>query len=103
MTTLGTYLQKKRDKAGLSQRAVAARIGVSQPTYALWEVDVHRPPIRHLRALAEVYGMSTREFSAACELASARPKDRTTTRRSKRARKPRAGRKPERERSTVEA
>lgn len=32
-----------RSRLGVTQRVFAARLGVSQPTVALWEVGVHEP------------------------------------------------------------
>jgi transcriptional regulator with XRE-family HTH domain len=35
----GERVRAAREVAGLSQRDVAAQLGISQPSYALWEIN----------------------------------------------------------------
>lgn len=41
--TIGARIRQARKELGLSQGDLAARLGVSQPTVANWESDVHNP------------------------------------------------------------
>ena len=45
-----------REKAGLSQRELAAAIGVSQPAVAQWEIGAAQPTLDNLRKAAEILG-----------------------------------------------
>lgn len=48
-------LRAARERAGLSQREVAQRIGGSQPMVSLWEGGRYEPSLTVLRQLAAVY------------------------------------------------
>ena len=53
-----------REAAGLSQRQVAAHLGIAQSSYANWErFDVALKP-HQLVALAEIFGVSVEELIA---------------------------------------
>jgi transcriptional regulator with XRE-family HTH domain len=53
----GTYLQEYRDKAKLTLRQAADRMGVSQTTIHKWEHEQNSPSVRDLIRLATVYGV----------------------------------------------
>ena len=53
--TAATPLRRMRHRCGLSQSAVAARIGVSRHLVGSWERGA-RPPLAAVRRLASVYG-----------------------------------------------
>lgn len=55
-SSLGLELRARRKAAGLTQEAVADRVGVSRPTLTQWESDKHRPKPEHLDRLDELYG-----------------------------------------------
>lgn len=46
-----------RAQHGLSQTALARRIGVSQPVVARWELGEHEPSVSTLRKLSRTLGM----------------------------------------------
>jgi transcriptional regulator with XRE-family HTH domain len=48
---------RRRAELGLSQTALARRLGVSQPTVARWESGEHVPEITTLVRLAETLGL----------------------------------------------
>lgn len=52
-----TPLRRLRVRAGLSQQAVATRIGYSRHSLGRWESGA-RPPLHAVRLLADVYGVS---------------------------------------------
>ena len=56
--TIGTRIRAARKAVGLNQGALAARLGVSQPTVANWEADVHNPRQMMLRKLADALDVS---------------------------------------------
>lgn len=45
-----------REKAGLSQAAVADALGIRQSTVAMWETGANIPRAEKLPALAKLYG-----------------------------------------------
>ena len=47
-----------REPAGLSQRELGERIGVSGPAVAMWESGENRPSLTNLEKLADVLGVS---------------------------------------------
>ena len=49
-----------RKKAGMSQEALAARIGVSRQAVSKWETGEAEPELGKLRLLAEAFGAGTR-------------------------------------------
>lgn len=53
---LAAKLRAERARSGLTQRAVAARIGASQSLLCLWELGRAEPSLTALRQLAAVYG-----------------------------------------------
>lgn len=55
--TLGDRLRRIRRDAGLDQRAMASRLGVSNVRYANWESDYNRP-----RDLLDITARVEREF-----------------------------------------
>lgn len=56
--TLGQNIQAARKAAGLSQEALAARVGVSRQALGKWEKDTALPGLDNLQALAEALGVS---------------------------------------------
>jgi|SRR5208283_1163845 len=56
------YLQEWREKAGLTLRSVADRMGVSQTTIHKWEQNQNSPSVRDLFRLAKVYGIPVPSF-----------------------------------------
>ena len=53
----GARLYALREAAGLSQAQVADKLGVAQPTYALWERRTTAIATVHLQKLAEIFGV----------------------------------------------
>ncbi len=51
MGTFGTAVRSARQRAGLSQGELAARLGVSQGTISFWERDIELPTLDHLLKL----------------------------------------------------
>lgn len=56
--SLGTSLAQARRKAGLTQEAVAEKLGVSRQTISKWELDETLPDIRQSKRLAMLYRMT---------------------------------------------
>lgn len=56
--SLGNSLFSARKKSGLSQEAVAERLGVSRQTISKWETDETLPDIRQSKHLAVLYHLS---------------------------------------------
>ena len=48
-----------RKKAGLSQDALAERIGVSRQAVSKWEIGSAQPDLANIVALAKVFGVTT--------------------------------------------
>lgn len=59
---LGSNLCRARKKAGLSQEAVAEKLGVSRQTISKWETDETLPDIRQSKELALLYKLSLDEL-----------------------------------------
>lgn len=59
---LGSNLYQARKKAGLSQEAVAEKLGVSRQTISKWETDETLPDIRQSKRLAALYKLSLDEL-----------------------------------------
>ena len=57
--TLGERIQDYRKKGGLSQEALAERLGVSRQAVSKWEVDAAQPELDKVVALAKVFGITT--------------------------------------------
>jgi transcriptional regulator with XRE-family HTH domain len=65
--TLGELVKRRRLDAGLSQYALAAMIGVRQPSVCKWESGQDRPRLEHISRMASIFGGSLderREFMA---------------------------------------
>ena len=59
---LGSSLSQARRKSGLSQEAVAEKLGVSRQTISKWETDETLPDIRQAKKLAVLYGLTLDEL-----------------------------------------
>lgn len=59
---LGSHLVQARKKCGLSQEAVAEKLGVSRQTISKWETDETLPDIRQSKRLALLYRLSLDEL-----------------------------------------
>ena len=59
---LGSHLMQARKKAGLSQEAVAEKLGVSRQTISKWETDETVPDIYQSKKLAKLYHLSLDEL-----------------------------------------
>ena len=59
---LGENLFQARKKKGLSQEAVAEKLGVSRQTISKWETDETLPDIRQEKKLAVLYGLTLDEL-----------------------------------------
>ena len=60
--SLGNSLCRARKKSGLSQEAVAEKLGVSRQTISKWETDETLPDIRQSKRLAVLYGLTLDEL-----------------------------------------
>ena len=60
--SLGSNLSDARKKKGLSQEAVAEKLGVSRQTISKWETDETLPDIRQSKRLAVLYGLTLDEL-----------------------------------------
>lgn len=60
--TLGNRLQRLRQRQGLSQDALAEKLGVSRQTVSKWERDEAVPEVEKLLRLSELYGVSLDEL-----------------------------------------
>lgn len=56
--TLGEKLQKLRQQQGLSQDALAERLGVSRQAVSKWERDEAQPELDKIVRLSELFGVS---------------------------------------------
>lgn len=62
MTALGwsgPRLRAARESAGLSQRALADRVGIAQPHVSAMEADKMRPALDTLARMARALGVTT--------------------------------------------
>lgn len=60
---LAKFLKDKRLEAGLSQGAVAKKLGYTSPQFiSNWERGLSRPPIKTLRKLALIYNISPNDM-----------------------------------------
>ena len=57
--TLGETIQYYRRRAGLSQEALAERVGVSRQAVSKWELDEATPEVGKLKALAGAFNITT--------------------------------------------
>lgn len=62
MMSLGNHLLNARKKSGLSQEAVAGKLGVSRQTISKWELDETLPDIQQAKKLSSLYGVSLDEL-----------------------------------------
>lgn len=60
--SLGNNLFHARKKSGLSQEAVAEKLGVSRQTISKWETDETLPDIRQSKKLSSLYRMTLDEL-----------------------------------------
>ena len=60
--SLGNNLFHARKKSGLSQEAVAEKLGVSRQTISKWETDETLPDICQSKKLSVLYGLSLDEL-----------------------------------------
>ena len=60
--SLGGSLYRARKNTGLSQEAVAEKLGVSRQTISKWETDETLPDIRQSKRLAVLYHLSLDEL-----------------------------------------
>jgi len=56
--SLGGNIARARSGAGISQRELARRVGVSSPTMTNWERGQHEPPAGKLLAIAQACNVS---------------------------------------------
>lgn len=59
---LGNQLFHARKKSGLSQEAVAEKLGVSRQTISKWETDETIPDIYQSKKMAKLYRMTPDEL-----------------------------------------
>jgi len=60
---LGKFLKEKRVLAGLSQGAVAKKLGYTSPQFVSnWERGLSKPPTLTLRKIAQIYDISINEM-----------------------------------------
>lgn len=60
--SLGSSLFQGRRQSGMSQEAVAEKLGVSRQTVSKWETDETLPDIRQAKRLAMLYGLTLDEL-----------------------------------------
>lgn len=60
--SLGNSLLNARKKSGLSQEAVAEKLGVSRQTISKWELDETLPDIRQSKQLSVLYHLTLDEL-----------------------------------------
>lgn len=60
--SLGNSLFHARKKSGLSQEAVAEKLGVSRQTVSKWELDETLPDIRQSKRLSTLYHLTLDEL-----------------------------------------
>lgn len=60
--SLGSSLFQGRKQSGMSQEAVAEKLGVSRQTVSKWETDETPPDIRQAKRLAMLYGLTLDEL-----------------------------------------
>jgi len=58
----GQRLARLRKNAGLTQRDLAAQLGISHRMVAYYEVQTDQPPAHLLPTLTEIFGVSTDEL-----------------------------------------
>lgn len=60
--TFAARLRELREESGLTQRDVAAAVGVAHQTYLRWEQGKTEPSVSQLQALASVFGKTPNDF-----------------------------------------
>lgn len=60
--SLGSSLFQGRKQSGMSQEAVAEKLGVSRQTVSKWETEETLPDIRQAKRLAMLYGLTLDEL-----------------------------------------
>ena len=60
--SLGSSLFQGRKQSGMSQEAMAEKLGVSRQTVSKWETDETLPDIRQAKRLAMLYGLTLDEL-----------------------------------------
>lgn len=53
---MGEKIKQRREAAGMSQKQLAAMIGVDASAISLWENDLTNPKMGNLIKLAEIFG-----------------------------------------------
>lgn len=60
---IGKFLKYQREKAGLSQRQVAEKLGYTTPQFVSnWERGIISPPLTTMATLVKMYSMSSKEL-----------------------------------------
>jgi len=60
---LAKFLREKRIEVGLSQGAVAKKLGYTSPQFVSnWERGLSRPPVATLRKIAQIYQIAPNEM-----------------------------------------
>ena len=72
--SLGQILQTRRREMGLTQREVAARVGVCRTVVSKWERGESRPAPHHLEALAQTLQLRDESLQAGRSPSAARPR-----------------------------
>lgn len=63
MSSLGTYLQELREKAGLSQKTIADKLGYTTPQFiSNWERGISTPPPNAIRKLAKLINIDSEKL-----------------------------------------
>ena len=60
-------MRELRENAGLTQEAVGGVLNTDQSAVSNWERAVNRPPRKHRKPLAELYGVTVDELLAAMD------------------------------------
>lgn len=63
--TAGEQIKAARKKAGLTQRQLGKKLGISYQAVAQWENDLRNPKIESLRAIANALGVPARDLTGA--------------------------------------
>lgn len=68
--SLGEKLLQLRKNAGLSQEAVAEKLGVSRQTISKWETDQTVPELIKAKSLSELYNVTYDYLISGCSVSS---------------------------------
>jgi transcriptional regulator with XRE-family HTH domain len=79
--SFGARLAQVRKDAGLSQRDLAAQLGISARMVAYYEAQTDHPPARLLPALTEILGVSTDQLLGVRPIKEAKPNNQRLWRR----------------------